>query len=182
MDPRSMRSREALRRAALDLAADRPLAELSVAEICRAAGVTRDTFYRHAESAVLLVADALSVELDAVLSDVGDLDSLSVAEGLLLEHVRTRADVYRGALQPALAAPIRAVLERVVAAGLEDWLDRHPEIEPRAIDDLPAREIAIAYAAGGTIAAIEVWLRSGAGDVAWATRAILAASPEWWLR
>ncbi|WP_120262747.1 TetR/AcrR family transcriptional regulator [Microbacterium sp. AG238] len=182
MDPRSMRSREALRRAALDLAAVRPLTDLSVSEICRTAGVTRDTFYRHADAPVSLVADALSVELADVLSDVGELDSLSTAEGLLLQHVKQRADVYRGALHPSLAAPIRAVLERVIAAGLEEWLARHPEIEPPAIDDLPSREIAVAYAAGGTVAAIEAWLRSGADDVAWATRAILAASPEWWLR
>ncbi|RAZ34761.1 TetR/AcrR family transcriptional regulator [Microbacterium sp. SMR1] len=182
MDPRSMRSREALRRAALDLAAVRPLADLSVSEICRTAGVTRDTFYRHADSPVALVADALSVELAEALSDVGELDSLSTAEALLLSHVKKRADVYRGALHPSLAAPIRGVLERVVAGGLEEWLARHPEIEPPAMDDQPTREIAVAYAAGGTVAAIEVWLRSGADDAAWATRAILAASPEWWLR
>ncbi|SDQ12612.1 transcriptional regulator, TetR family [Microbacterium sp. cf332] len=177
-----MRSREALRRAALDLAAGRPVAELSVAEVCRAAGVTRDTFYRHADAPVSLLADALRAELDSVLTGIGDLDSLSTAEGLLLDHVRAHVDVYRGALQPSLAAPVRDVLERVVAAGLEEWLERHPEIEPPAIDDLPSRAIAVAYAAGGTVAAIEVWLRSGAADVTWATRAILAASPEWWLR
>lgn len=182
MDPRSLRSREALRRAALDLAAVRPLTELSVSEICRAAGVTRDTFYRHADAPVSLVADALSVELADVLADVGELDSLTTAEDRLLAHVRARADVYRGALHPSLAAPIRDVLERVIARGLEEWLERHPEIEPPAIDDQSTREIAVAYAAGGTVAAIEVWLRSGADDVAWATRAILAASPEWWLR
>ncbi|MEH3089103.1 MAG: TetR family transcriptional regulator [Microbacterium arborescens] len=182
MDPRSMRSRDALRRAGLELAASRPVAEISVAEICRVAGVTRDTFYRHADAPVALVADALADELDTALGAVGDLESISRAETLLLTHVRSRADVYRGALQPSLAAPVRAVLERAVAVGLVDWLARHPEIRPAAVDDDAAREIAIAYAAGGTVAAIEVWLRAGAEDVAWATRAILAASPEWWLR
>ena len=177
-----MRSRTALRAAVLQLAADKPIGIVSVAEVCRVAGVTRDTFYRHADAPVTLLADALGDELSDMLHRVSELDSLSGAEALLLEHVRSRSDVYRGALAPSLAAPVRANLEGAVAAGLADWLVRHPGSEPAGVRDPGAREIAIAYAAGGTVAAIEVWLRSGAEDVAWATRAILAASPEWWLR
>ena len=39
-----------------------------------------------------------------------------------------------------------------------------------------------AYAASGTVGAIEAWLVSGdLDDTDAATQAILAASPEWWL-
>ncbi|QLD10313.1 TetR/AcrR family transcriptional regulator [Microbacterium oleivorans] len=182
MDPRSIRSRTALRGAVLELAAGKPIGVVSVAEVCRVAGVTRDTFYRHADAPVTLLAEALGAELADMLRRVSELESLSGAEALLLEHVRSRGDVYRGALAPSLAAPVRANLEGAVAKGLAAWLVRHPEAEPSGLREPAAREIAIAYAAGGTVAAIEVWLRSGAEDVAWATRAILAASPEWWLR
>ncbi len=182
MDPRAARSRQALRLAALELAAVRPLSELSVAEICRRAGVTRDTFYRHADAPASLVADALRDELDAAIPATGDLDSLSIAEVALLEHVRAYIDVYRGALEPSFAGPVRAVLEQTVASGLAQWLERHPETEPPVLEGMPGQQLAIAYAAGGTVAAVEAWVRSGAEDVAWASRAILAASPEWWLR
>jgi len=164
------------------VAADVPIGQVSVAEICRRAGVTRDTFYRHAETPVALLAEALGEELSEILAEVGGLDSLTSAEELLLTHVRDRRDLYRGALEPSLAAPLRANLERAIAAGLEDWLRRHPGIEPVAVADGAGHDIAVAYAAGGTVAAIEVWLRSGAEDVAQAAGAILAASPQWWLR
>ncbi len=182
MDPRSRRSRQALREAILRRAAERPIAELTVAAVCRDAGVTRDTFYRHADNPTDLLAAALRDELDAVAHDIDDAATLGSAERTLLAHVRERADVYRGALEPRLAAPIRAVLEDVVATGLAGWLERHPETGPDGpMAGLP-RDIAVAYATGGTVAAIEAWLRSGADDVEEATRSILAASPHWWLR
>lgn len=181
MDPRALRSRTALHDAVLALTARTPLEALSAAEICRTAGVTRDTFYRHATNPTDLLATALSAEIEALPVR----DRIDDAERDLLEHVRDRAEVYRHAMNPALAAPVRAALERVLRAGLDAWLDAHPGIAPDAVRaDASARAIAVAYAAGGTVAAIEHWLQGaeGALDVESATRAILAASPEWWLR
>ena len=64
-DPRFLRSQERLRAAVLELAAGRSAESITVAELCRAAGVTRDTFYRHAESPVALLVAALGERFEA---------------------------------------------------------------------------------------------------------------------
>lgn len=188
MDPRALRSRTALRGAVLSLAERTPVASLTVAEVCRHAGVTRDTFYRHASGPTELVAAALAAEIEAL----PERDRLGDAERDLIVHIHARREVYRHAMSPTLAAPVRAQLERVLAEGLHAWLDEHPDLAPEPVrTDAAARDIAVAYAAGGTVAALEAWLRRGddAGaavhpddDIETATRAILVASPEWWLR
>lgn len=156
--------------------------ELSVAGVCRAAGVTRETFYRHAPSVTVLLADALSDDLAACLAETPAAAPLGEAERLLLEHIWERAAVYRGAMDPLLVAPVRERIEDYLRVGLGDLLVRRPQLLPPALrgDDLGAR-IAVAYAAAGTVGAIEAWLLDGAGDVDHAVRAVLEASPQWWL-
>lgn len=183
MDARARRSREALRDAVIALAGRMPIDDVTVSAICRAAGVTRDTFYRHAESPVHLLADALSAEIDAAMEILPRTDAIGDGERALLEHVRRRGDVYRGSMDPLLAAPIRGNLEASIRSGLLLWADLHPQIVPATFaGDPSAMRIAVAYAAAGTVGAIEEWLRSGDDDIDRAVRLILAASPEWWLR
>lgn len=183
MDARAQRSREHLREAVLTLAARTPIADVTASAICIAAGVTRDTFYRHAESPVDLLADALSAEIAESMAILPRSDTIGDGERALLKHVRVRADVYRRAMHPLLAAPVRANLERSIRSGLDLWVTLHPGILPSPfVDDPTALRIAIAYAAAGTVGAIEEWLRSGDDDTDRAVSLILAASPEWWLR
>jgi AcrR family transcriptional regulator len=182
MDARSRRSREHLHAAVTDLAARRPVADVTVSALCHAAGVTRDTFYRHAESPVQLLAEALAGEIDTAMEILPRTDEIGDAERALLAHVHHRAAVYRGAMNPLLAAPLRHTLESAIRSGLLLWVDLHPEIVPTAFtDDTGALRIAVAYAASGTVGAIEEWLRDD-DDIDRAVRLILAASPEWWLR
>lgn len=183
MDPRSQRTRAALHAAILDLASREPVRGVSVVAVCRSADVTRDTFYRYSSDPAQLLADALGEELARLGpalhadADIGD------AERRLLAHVHHRAAAYRGALDPVLVAPVRRTLEATVRAGLEQWVQNRPEILPPPLREDPAAlPIAIAYAAGGTVSAIEEWLRGGAGDVDAAVRRVLLASPEWWQR
>ena len=183
MDARARRSQEKLRSAVISLAAATPITEITVSAICREAGVTRDTFYRHADSPIDLLADALSAEIDDAMVILPKAEGIGDGERALLGHVQRRADVYRGAMHPLLAAPVRSNLERSIRAGLELWLQLHPDIVPVVfVDDEPAMRLAIAYAASGTVGAIEEWLRSQDTDIERAVEIILAASPEWWLR
>lgn len=181
MDPRARRTQERLRAAALELASTTRLSQISVTEVCRAAGVTRDTFYRHASGVVELTADALEAELGAVTSALGADAAIGDGERMLLEHVHARAAVYRSAMEPLLAAPVRAGLERSLREGLEQWVHRRPGIVPAAIaGDAAALSLAVAYAAAGTVGAIEQWLRADTVDLDRAVAVILAASAEWW--
>lgn len=167
----------------ISLAASTPIAEITASAICREAGVTRDTFYRHAARPLDLLADALGSEIDEVMTALPESDAIGDGERALLEHVQRRADVYRGAMHPLLAAPVRNNLEHSIRRGLELWARLHPHIVPSVfIDDEAAMRMAIAYAAAGTVGAIEEWLRSGDTDINRAVEVILAASPEWWLR
>lgn len=183
MDARVLRSRERLHEAVLSLSAATPIADVTASAVCARAGVARDTFYRHAESPVDLLAQALSAEIAESMEILPRTDTIGDGERALLEHVRLRAPVYRGAMRPLLAAPIRDNLERSIRSGLELWAQLRPHIVPPAIAaDPDAMAYAVAYAAAGTVGAIEQWLRSGDGDVDRAVTRILAASPEWWLR
>ncbi|MBS3178869.1 MULTISPECIES: TetR/AcrR family transcriptional regulator [unclassified Pseudoclavibacter] len=197
MDPRQARTRSALRAAIYELAAAQPIADVSVAQVARAAGITRDTFYRHATTPEHLLADFLGEEIDALMAPIANLPATSGTElsvfdepeRELLRHVARHAQIYLNAMAPRLTGPVRDTLVDRVEAGLLTHLERHPEIAPPAqpgIDDERHRRILVAYAGSGTVSAIEEWLRSGElgdvdGDVDAAASTIIAASPDWWL-
>ena len=175
----------------LQLARERPLDSISVSEVAIAAGVTRDTFYRHASSVVDLLVAALSLELTAMADRYAPIlanppvtsDLVFSAESDLLRHVANNATIYRSALRAELGSPVRKALTEFVRRTLENELRLRPEIAPDALGTLDDRTIgmATAYAASGTVGAIEVWLETGElTDIEAAARVIIAASPEWW--
>jgi AcrR family transcriptional regulator len=194
VDPRFRRSRDALRAAVLEAAAVEPVGSLSVADLCRAAGVTRDTFYRHAASPEALLADTLGDEVRAVTEAGQDAEGgvqlaggFRAAERALLTHVAARATVYRNAMRPVLPALLRANFERVLREALVAHLRRYPETVPPPADARDERDLLIlaGYAATGTLGAIEAWLggedgHGGELDVDRGVRLILAASPGFW--
>lgn len=182
MDARFLRSRTLLHAAVLVLAAEHPVRDISVSELCRRAGVTRETFYRHTPSVPDLLAAALGDELEETMARVPPTAPIGEAERALLAHVAERGAAYRNAMDPLLIAPVRSRLEQFLRAGLADLLERRPALAPTEIAGDPMAIImAVAYAASGTVGAIEEWLRAGGDDVDRAVAIVLAASPEWWL-
>jgi len=193
MDPRQARTRRALRDAIYELAAAKPIDQVTVAEVSRAASITRDTFYRHAATPVHLLADFLGEELDDFLAAHADLpersdSELSVfdeSERDLLQHVAGHATIYRNAMSPRLIGPLRDALIDRIETALANHLQRHPNIAPAREDGIPRERhvrMLVAYAGTGTVGAIEEWLRSGdLDDIDAAARTIIAASPDWWL-
>lgn len=179
-----------LRRAALELAAERPIGLLSVTELCRAAGVTRDSFYRFAAGPEELLASAVAAELDAPTPvDLAGLDLQQVGDVLFggvrefLEYVHRRAVVLRLAMAPQLSGPVRAVLVAQLEAGLRHYVRTHPEIVPRLdgrVLDEGERAMLIAQTANGSIGAIECWLSLGLDDVDRGVRLIAMGSASWW--
>lgn len=186
LDPRFLRSRQRLRAAILELAAGRSAETIGVAELCRAAGVTRDTFYRHAETPVALLVAALGERFEAAAAGHqdpgGGVRAFANAERAVLEHVLEHREVYRAAIDPVLLAPLRAALEAVVAEVLVAHLRRYPHTLPEGVepDDEEALALVAGYAAAGTIGAIERWVQGPAPDVDRGVRLILAASPGFW--
>lgn len=102
---------------------------------------------------------------------------------VFLAHVRTHATLYRMAVSGSLSGRLRSVLIEPAREILADHLRRHPEIVPADLAPLSETTfaMAVAYAAGGTVAAAEAWLVTGdLDDLEGAVHAVLAASPQWW--
>lgn len=194
MDPRQLRTRHRLRETMYRLAAGKPIDQITVAEVAREAGVTRDTVYRHGADPVRLLAGFLGEELQELIARSTTGLPASVARGgtvfddaerELLAHIVQHAEIYRNALGSRLIGPVRDVLIDSIAGGLHEHLAAHPQIAPSADARIPAdlhAKMLVAYASAGTVAAIEEWLRTGdLSEADAAARTVLAASPSWWL-
>ncbi|MFT4307180.1 MAG: TetR-like C-terminal domain-containing protein, partial [Microbacterium sp.] len=144
-----------------------------------------DTVYRHTPGPVELLAEVLGEELDqlTVRASLAD-EGIPAAEYALLSYIARRIDIYRGALITAPSGRIRDLLHQRLQDDLSAWLRTHPDLAP-AVDgpvDALARQLYVAYAASGTVGAIEKWLTTDdLSDPEHIARIILAASPQWWL-
>ena len=193
MDVRQARTRSKLRNAIYAIAAEKHVNKISVAEVARAAEITRDTFYRHGTNPVELLASFLREDLDDLGRSIGELPATSGTklsvfdepERRLLSHIAERSEIYSNALSPRLAGELRDMLSDYIEQGLILHLERHPQIAPLLPGGLPPEEqrrMLVAYAGAGTVGAIEAWLRGeNRGSVEEAARTVIAASPEWWL-
>ncbi|BDZ52189.1 hypothetical protein GCM10025867_44300 [Frondihabitans sucicola] len=113
------------------------------------------------------------------------MQTLARAEVDLLRHIKSLGVVYRTALSGQNAAPVRRALVSFLQANLETALREYPEIAPLPAEELDDRAVSMiaAYAASGTVGAIEAWLAAGdLGDVGQASRIVAAGAPTWWAR
>lgn len=192
MDPRSQRSRDRLTSAVFAFASNGRLDDVTVSELSRTAGVTRDTFYRHASSVTELLTAGLSEKLDDLVSGYDDglpsrtelAAALRAGELHLLEHIAELGTVYRTALSGQNAAPVRRTLTTFLRSNLEVAIRAYPDIAPLTSECLDDRAIGIiaSYAASGTVGAIESWLETGDfTDIEGVGRIIKSGAPEWWI-
>lgn len=191
MAQRQSRSTAALRDAVVQLAQGKRADQINVSELCRAAGITRDTFYRHAVSPIQLLAQVLNDDLDAYASLTRDLPAAPPGGTVMdaptrawLEHVCRFETVYRQALQPHLPMEMREVLLTRIQTFMLAHAAQHPEIRPvingHVMDDRGIR-LAAAFAASGSVGAIEAWLNSGPiGELSVPSALIHASAATWW--
>jgi len=192
MDPRQARTRAALSDAIHELATSKPIDDVTMSEIARTAGVTRDTVHRHTTSPAHLLTVVLGEELDEIVAANSALpvrlpNGTSVFERptvVLLEHIVEHEAIYRNALLPRLNSHLREMLSDHITTGLLVHLRAHPEIAPDVLGNRPAdgaMTMLAAYAGAGTVSVIERWLtEEPRASIEYATAAILAAAPEWW--
>ncbi len=106
-DPRAERVRTLLRDAALALAHERSVDEITVGDLVKRAGVSRQVFYRHFSDRDDAVATAFAVAFAAAVADIrGDARARIVGLFAFAEEHRT---LYRNVVPSA-------VTQRVVAA------------------------------------------------------------------
>ncbi|MCM3695495.1 TetR/AcrR family transcriptional regulator C-terminal domain-containing protein [Microbacterium oleivorans] len=188
IDPRQARTSAALRAALVRLLADRPLAAVSVAELCREAGVHRTTFYKHAAGVDEFAVAMLTEEIDTIAAI--DTDVISEADAARVYHAVTRRllewlagqrDLYRALLDSSARGALRSalgdVLRRRAHIALQQLAEAGISGAPRSARD---REEAAAFIAGGLVGVMDVWIREDDTDAAAAEARIFRLMPEWW--
>lgn len=165
MDPRRHRTRLRLDAALRALLAEKPLAEISVEEVSRRAGTTRQTFYGH----FVGLADMLGVYLDALLAEIerrnAEIRSAPADEADVQElHRRKFERVFRDL--PRDDPRLRALLDGVPGLAPED---RFAELVEKLIGATPEnpyssdpsmRRIAARFYTGAFVSVVRHWIGS----------------------
>ncbi|MFF4771332.1 TetR/AcrR family transcriptional regulator [Microtetraspora fusca] len=160
-DPRAQRTRARLRAAILDLAADKELGSITMAEVARRADVNRATVYLHFPDVDALVTDAMEDTVAQIARAAAlcprDAPRDRAPEPLtdLFEHVAARATLYRrmlGAQGSALFAT--RMRERLTAELAARFVDGS---RPGGFDDVPA-DMHATYLAGALTGVIAHWV------------------------
>jgi len=183
-DPRQARTRAALSDALMRLLASSPLDSISVAALCREAGVHRTTFYGHAAGVEEFAVDFLTRDLDlvtAVESPSGpgiDLSRYRTALITLLAHVADERALYRPLLQSRWGGSLRAAIDGRLRERFLIALDVFRASNVVGVPD--QRTEAVAFLTGALVGMIASWAASDDVDAVAAADRVLALMPAWW--
>jgi AcrR family transcriptional regulator len=169
LDPRARRSKDALEAALLELVAIRDLAQISISDITKYAGVSRSTFYEHYTDMHELAASACTVMFDELVAgspmiDPSILDSDVPRDNPLIpvfRHFAEHATLYRSLLGPdGSARVINHLLHRIRISAYINRRIRGPVRSTYADGpgDIP-HDPEAALVAGALVGTIVDWLR-----------------------
>jgi len=184
MDVRVERTRRALQEALFELARERPLDELTIADIAARAGVNRSTFYQHYSDKETLLADALDATAEATGAALPELVEplFEPPQALFafLEHIEANAGLYRRVLGSPGSAVVTARLRRRIELIAGDAVVRSGT---RVFEGLPL-DVVAAGIAGSALGVIEAWLardsRPPAATAAdWVWRVLIGPGGAW---
>lgn len=191
VDARILHTTAALREAVLRLAADRPVSEITVADVTRAAGINRATFYSHAVSPGSLLADVLTPELDRIREDDAAAHRAAVERGAgpedlaaitrrgidaVIDHVTAHRDIYERALpDPNDGSLHRLLVDHFTVSSAMHISELDPATKPDIIDD-----VAAGFVAQGFVGAIEAWLAGPRRSRRALVATITQSFPGWW--
>lgn len=185
VDARITQTQAVLAAAILDLAADRPISEITVSDITRAAGINRATFYNHYTSAGALLASVIADELDAVreadhrMHELGESSQEEIARRSIDATIEI-VERHRRVFELALLDAHDISLHRALAAHFEVSSRQHLENYARGAESVPDSAIVARFVAEGIVGAIESWLTTPDVPAAHVTNAIMSAMPPWW--
>jgi AcrR family transcriptional regulator len=163
-DPRVRRTRQALVDATCTLIENQAGADVSIAEIARQAGVSRQALYQHYHDREALLADVAVRRMDAALNESGGQTTGQRVEALLC-HLRASESFYRPVLE-ASAAGFYQHLEDYMAGNFAGML-RSPHLNALVRpEDAGGIDTLARFVAGGTIAFIRQWLAQPAENAA----------------
>ncbi len=184
-DPRISRTDQALAQAIVELAAQRPVSRITVADLADQAGVTRATFYNRYSSPLELLIQVLYADLERVhrLEDArraegrySAVQMLRLATGDVADHVERFMAVYQHALHDPADDGVYEALVRHFTDYSMAFMARstHP--------DLPGtnRRVMAQFVAHGFAGAIKAWLSDHSVTKTDLVEAAVACAPVWW--
>ena len=186
-DPRIIRTAQACRHAIVELASQRPVTQITVAELADRAGITRATFYNHYGSPLELLIEVLMTDLEGahqLEEERRGEGSYSAAQMLRLtiadvaDHIERFASLYQLALHEAAdGAVYEALVRHFVDYGLA-FIARSDN------PDLPNanHRVVAHFVAHGFAGAIKAWLGDDAVTKEDLIDAAVACAPAWWSR
>jgi AcrR family transcriptional regulator len=184
-DPRVTRTVRALEQAVVELASQRPVSQITVADLAERAGVTRATFYNRFDSPLALLIEVLDADLERGhrreeerRADGGysAAEMLRLATAEVADHVERFGPVYRHALHdPADRGVYEALIRHFTDYSL-DFIARctHPD-RPGA-----NHQIIASFVAHGFAGAIAAWLSDASVTRDDLVDAAVACAPPWW--
>lgn len=162
-DARIVRTRAALQSSILELASQKPLAEISVSELADRAGINRVTFYKHYASPGDVLTSALDAEIAQAAQRAGrhpkHTDAFMWSVQVVLNHLEEWRDLYTIATQAPIDGTVQLLFATHFQAIAEAYLTKRRKKRP-SIPDIDI-DVASSYIAAGTTSAIWVWLLEG---------------------
>ncbi|WP_103529002.1 MULTISPECIES: TetR/AcrR family transcriptional regulator [unclassified Streptomyces] len=190
-EPRAVRTRERLQRALLDSLAEQPLETLTVAQLCRRAGVHRVTFYGHWPDIRTLAAQVFAESVDrlarvpheVITTATGSTELAAAYEHALRDQLREILD-QRAVYRTLFSSDVDAGFHRRLVAAQRERAQAAIEELTRLGVAAPGADTgyAAAYLAGGTVAGFEAWALSEDTDIEATATALTAQLPHWWPR
>lgn len=168
----------------LQLAAERPVDEITAVQLAATAGVTRRTLYNHTSSPQQLLVDLLRAEIQAI----GDAFEARQGTGMplgkawrrgddeLAEHILRYAAIYGAGItdpQHHLSPSLSHMLSDVFEAGAIQILSQR--------DDVTSEDALLTgrFIGHGIVGAIEAWLLTPKLDPRQLSRGIWRSIPSW---
>lgn len=184
-DPRIARTTRACERAVVELAAESPISQVSVADLAERAGITRATFYNHYANPLALLIEVLLADLER--AHFGEETrraegSYSAEEMLRLSIVDVADHIER------FEAVYRLAVHDPADGGVYESLVRHFSeyalsfIEQSAHAGLPASNSGVIaqFLAHGFAGAIKAWVGDPSVSKDDLIDAATACAPVWW--
>jgi len=174
-DRRSQRTRQALRRALLELIKEKGFEALSVEEITERANLGRATFYLHYEDKEDLLLEEfreIASNRVQVLSEIpisiwkANQDQLDLGAGkapimpllLVFEHAAQNADLYRILLRAQSSQRIADQIREIIVQSIHAIIQTRQQTEPpEAPMEVPV-ELLAAYFSGALMSTLNWWL------------------------
>lgn len=169
-DKRSIETEENIKRCLLEFLATKRFGGITVSETCRAAGITRATFYQHYDN----LADVLDELIDDVTNDLGDIplamcESCAPRSGAPVEphawsgmpfcHFYASQNPYRALLEEGWIA--ERLIEHIVDSKLDDMLLAYSDGRQWTSEERTRMRYFNIFRMNGCLAAVRAAFRNG---------------------